>query len=115
MLAHDLTELLGGTVAPVSLQFGSGGDPGDRLDARLYHTGNRDLLRMLVPSAVRITHRINILTVIDRREAQKCDADFRGPARDKQLVTAGHPHCLDEIRVVPRVNLTRAIDDDRIG
>ncbi|MCY1445319.1 hypothetical protein D9M71_618290 [compost metagenome] len=101
-------------VAPVAVQFTGQAEPGHQLRALSGHTVPRRFAGQFVEGAGRVGDHEHVKTFGQRRKRRERHAHFRHHTGDDQLFLAGGLDRLDEIFVVPGVDLARASDVRRV-
>lgn len=101
-------------VAPVAVQLARYAEPGHQLRTGLAHAVVGGVAGHGVEGAGGISHHEHIKLFFQGRQGRESNTHFSHDAGDDQLLLAGGLYCLDEVFVVPGVDLAGASDVRRI-
>ncbi|MNP35584.1 hypothetical protein D3C76_1289230 [compost metagenome] len=97
-------------VAPVAVQLARYAEPGHQLRTGLAHAVMGGIAGHGVEGTGGVGHHEHIKLFFQGRQGREGNTHFRHDAGDDQLLLAGGLHCLDEVFVVPGVDLAWAGD-----
>ena len=102
-------------VAPITMQFTGNPKPGHDLAARLCHARPGGITRRLIERAGCIGNDKHFIALLPCGQGRECNTHFRDDPGDQQLFFSGCLDRLDEIFVIPGVDITGTSDIRGVG